>query len=167
MRISILILTAVALGCASVRGAETGWRQFPNERFGFVLTYPSSLVGSRLPDNGAGCEFHSRDGEFSVAAYAHFLRPDEGLTLESMWKDELKKGEYTVTYKKKGDTWFVVSGVGKNGFEYYHKVYTKRTVWVSLDMTYPHEKNKKYDPWVAAIEKKFVPFREGDYDRLD
>ena len=34
-------------------------------------------------------------------------------------------------------------------------------------MTYPQAQNKKYDKWVEEITKRFVPFLEGDYDRVE
>lgn len=53
------------------------------------------------------------------------------------------------------------------GPSYYHKLYAKGGNWVELAMTYPHAKNNKYDKWVAEIAKRFIPFRAGDYDRVE
>lgn len=162
--LSIFILSSLLL---TVQAADTDSRKYANARFGFVLTCPKELVAGKEPANGAGREFHTSDGEFSVLAQGHFLRKDEGDTFDKRWADELKELGDTVTYKKKAATWFVVSGVTKNGVEFYRKFYAKGSNWVALEITYPHAQNKKYDPWVSKIEKSFVPFREGDFDRLD
>ncbi len=49
----------------------------------------------------------------------------------------------TVTYKRKEETWFVLSGVTANGTEYYRKLYARSSRWVALHMTYPHERSTK------------------------
>ena len=164
----ILLFAVAAIITAGVAaGAELKWQKYTNARFGFVLSYPATLIASREPDNGAGREFHTPDGAFSVSPQAHFFAPEIGHTFESRWKEELETPDVTITYKRKTPTWYVVSGVTKDGTEFYHKLYTKGRNWVALDMTYPHAQNAKYDKWVEEITKRFVPFLEGDYDRTE
>jgi hypothetical protein len=160
MKMKTILAVWLALLCTV--HAEEKWKTYTNARFGFRLAHPSALVESRAPDNGGGQEFHSQDKEFSLAAFAHFVLEDQ--SLETMWKDELKELGDTVTYKKKGDAWFVVSGV-KDGTEYYHKTYVQKRNYAAFQITYPHAKAKQYDPWVERIAKEFVPFLKGDYDR--
>ncbi len=165
MRNSIfIILLFLSL---NVRASDSDWKRYANARFGFVLIYPGTLIAGPEPANGDGREFHSTDKEFSVAGFAHFFVPDSGDSFEARWKEELETPDVTITYKKKAATWYVVSGVAKDGTEYYHKLYTKGSNWAAFHITYPHAKNKKYDPWVSRIEKSFIPFREGDFDRLE
>jgi hypothetical protein len=160
-----LLVVAFALAAADTAGAqELKWKRYTNERFGFVLSYPSTLVASRTPDNGAGREFHTADGAFSLSAQAHFL---SDRTLESNWNEELNTQGVTITYKRKAKDWYVVSGVTSDGTEYYHKFWVKGGNWVELAITYPHAQNAKYDKWVEQIAKRFVPFLEGDYDRSE
>lgn len=163
-RILLSVLVLVPLLAVA---ADSGWRDYANGRFGFVLSYPDSLVAGPEPTNGAGREFHSRDGEFSVAASAHFFTPDSGDSLDTRWKEELQVLDGTISYKRKTRTWYVVSGVARDGTEYYHKLYAKGSNWAGFEITYPHARNKKYDPWVSQIAKKFIPFREGDFDRIE
>jgi hypothetical protein len=165
-RVAAVIFAVVVLD-ATAGAEELKWREYKNARFGFVLSYPATLIASREPENGAGREFHTADKAFSVSAQAHFLSPDTGNTFESNWKEELNAPGVTITYKKKAKDWFVVSGVTKEGTEYYHKFYAKKGNWVELSMTYPHAQNAKYDKWVEQIAKRFVPFLEGDYDRVE
>jgi hypothetical protein len=177
-KLAVLLVSAVCLfGVASLSpgkerhdsesGPLTKWKKYENGRFGFVLTYPASLIGSREADNGDGREFHTRDKEFSVAAFAHFFVPDSDDSFEARWQEELDTPDVTITYKKRADSWYVVSGLTKSGTEYYHKLMTKGKNWAAFHVTYPHAKHEKYDPWVERIAKEFVAFREGDYDRLD
>ena len=58
-------------------------------------------------------------------------------------------------------------GSRKKARKYYHKLYRKGANWAAFHITYPHAKNKQYDPWVQGIEKGFVPFLKGDFDRID
>ncbi len=162
-----LLAGAAVILATAATAQELKWRKYTNERFGFVLSYPATLVAGQEPQNGAGREFHTRDNAFSVSAQAHFLSPETGNTFESNWNEELTKTGVTVTYKKKAQNWYVVSGVTDEGTEYYHKFFTKGRNWVELAITYPHAQNAKYDKWVEEIAKRFVPFLEGDYDRSE
>jgi hypothetical protein len=146
--------------------AEEAWKSYTNARFGFLLKHPPGLIASRAPDNGGGQEFHTRNKEFSVAAFAHFLLAENGDSLDKEWADELKELGDTVTYKKKTKDWCVISGVTKDGTEYYHKFFASGSNYAGFQITYPHAKNKQYDPWVERIAKDFVPFLKGDYDRI-
>jgi hypothetical protein len=166
MKISAVVSLSF-LFLLTVEGSDSGWKKYANARFGFVLTYPAELIAGKEAMNGDGREFHSKDGEFSLAAFAHFFVPDSGDSFDKRWQEELDSPDVTVTYKKKAPNWYVVSGLTKSGTEYYHKLYRKGSSWASFHITYPHAKNKKYDPWVARIEKSFIPFQEGDFDRLD
>jgi hypothetical protein len=167
MRTITAFILSLTLLHQAAHGSDDKWKEYKNARFGFVLTYPPSLVGKPEPENGGGREFHTPNGDFSVAASARFLMVGEGDSLEKRWQDDLQSLGDTVTYKKKAATWYVISGVTKEGTEYYHKVYTKGSNWAGFEITYPHAKHKIYDPWVARIEKSFVPFLNGDFDRLE
>jgi hypothetical protein len=157
----------VLIALTATVAAKEAWKKYENRRFGFVLYYPASLIKGQEAQNGGGCEFHSQDNEFSVAGMAHFFAPDSGDSFEQRWKDELEATDATVTYKRKTDDWYVVSGVTNKGYEYYHKLFVKGANWTAFHITYPHASSQKYDPWVAEIAKRFIPFQKGDYDRLE
>lgn len=161
------IVVASIFLLAATPAAELEWVKYANARFGFVLTYPKILIAGPESANGDGREFHSADKQFSVSAFGHFFVPDSGDSFETRWEEELATPGVTITYRKKTPTWYVVSGLTKDGIEYYHKLYVKGSSWAAFHITYPHAKNKKYDPWVEMIAKKFIPFREGDFDRLE
>jgi hypothetical protein len=167
MRAVSFALFAAVFFALAVGAAEMKWQKYTNGRFGFILTYPAPLIASPEPTNGDGREFHTPDHEFSVTASAHFFLPDSGDSLEARWNEELTTPNVAINYQKKAPTWYVVSGVANDGTEYYHKFYVKRANWVTFRITYPHAKHQKYDPWVEQIEKSFIPFLEGDFDRLD
>ena len=161
------IILALIILSSGAPAAELQWREYANARFGYVLTYPASLIAGPESTNGAGRELHSRDGDFSLAVSAHFFVEGSGDSFDTRWQEELSSLGGTITYKRKAANWYVVSGVAKDGTEYYHKLYRKGENWAAFQITYPHAKHEKYDAWVAQIEKRFVPFREGDFDRID
>jgi len=164
--ISLAAVFGALLLIQEASAQDVQWRKYTNERFGYALSYPAGLVVGPEAQNGSGRELHTRDKAFSLATSAAFFAPDIGDTFEARWNDELSSLGDTITYKKKTATWYVVSGV-KGGTEYYHKLCRQGGNWVAFHITYPNTQNKKYDKWVEGIAKRFVPFLEGDYDRVD
>ncbi len=67
----------------------------------------------------------------------------------------------SVTYKRKADGWFVVSGV-EDGKTYYRKHFVSPERTAELVITYPKSRASVYDPWVTEIEKSFVAYRVSD-----
>lgn len=167
MHRNLTFLALFALLAVTAPAQDLKWRKYTNERFGFALSYPSTLIAGPEAQNGSGRELHTPDKAFSLAVSAHFFHPDIDDTYEARWNEELSTLGDTITYKKKTPTWYVVSGVAKDGTEYYHKLYREGRNWVALHMTYPHAQNAKYDKWVEEIVKRFVPFLQGDYDRAE
>jgi len=144
------------------------WKQETNGRWGYVLTYPASLIPEPLPTNGAGRRYHSADNEVSLAAFGSHTNTGElNQSLESFWQKELAERATTVTYKVKRNNWYVISRVNPNGYEFYHKVFFYPTYWVEFEITYPHAQHDHFDAWVARISRDFVPALpdNGTYDR--
>jgi hypothetical protein len=135
---------------------EDSWNSCSTPKTQYVLQVPASLVHSTAPA-ATGCAFQTSDGEFNVEAVVQ-ENSSGGETLEQRMAKEMELLGHTVTYKKKGETWFVLSGVTSDGTEYYRKLFTDGSQWVTLRITYPHVRNKKYDKWVTRMEKTFVPF---------
>jgi hypothetical protein len=57
--VSLLLISALLAGCGISRDPDqpataAEWKSYTNNRFGFRLTYPPTLVAGRDPDNGAG-----------------------------------------------------------------------------------------------------------------
>lgn len=165
--IRFLLVAVFVPSLVSAADQDEPWRIYVNERFGFLLKYPAILEAGRPPDNGAGQEFHTTDGKFSLAAQAHYLRMDFDPpdSLETRWKDDLEAYGESVKYKNKGDSWYVISGAQPNGFDFYRKVFVQGRNWVRFVITYPHSERQKYSSWVEKISEGFEPFLEGDYDR--
>jgi hypothetical protein len=151
---SLLISCAVCLCTGRVsKGEEELWKDCSTPLTHYVLHVPGGLVRSTAPGVN-GCTYQTSDGEFTVEAVE---KPDDQ-GLDARMQKELELLGETAAYQKKGGTWFVLSGVTPDGTEYYRKHYTNGEQWITLRITYPHVRNKKYDKWVTRIEKSFVAF---------
>jgi hypothetical protein len=161
--VALLLPGAIAL---AKEPPQPALRRYVNARFGYALSYPSALIAGPLPANGAGRNFHSRDGRFVIETEAHFLRVDEPDTLESRWQESLKEYEPSASEKNLGTNQFFIRGVKPDGSAYYYQFFVKDKNWVSLYVTFPNAQRDNYQRWEETIISKFVPFQKGDYDRI-
>ena len=134
-------------------GEEEVWKNCSTSTTDYVLQVPSSLVASNTP-GVTGCSYHSQDDEFNVEAAEQV----DNQPLDARMQKELDLLKGTVADQKKGDNWFALTGVTSDGTEYYRLAYTNGAQWVTLRITYPRSKAKKYSKWVERIDKAFVPF---------
>jgi hypothetical protein len=164
-RFSYILLLAF---CLTGLVFASDWKKEVNGRWGFSLSYPGSMISEPLPTNGSGRRYHSPDQEVSLVAFGSHTHPDDlGESLNGFWQKELATRGDTISYKVKKTDFYVVSGVNKNDYEFYHKVYFYPSYWVEFEITYPHSKRQLYDPWVERISREFIPALpdNGNYDR--
>jgi hypothetical protein len=162
-----LSVIACLIIAVTATGEEEKWSICSTPQTQYKLQVPDSLIHSTAP-TATGCTFQTTDGEFTVEAVAQ--SSDAGAqseTIDARMHKEIDLLAGTVTYQKKGDNWFVLSGVTTDGTEYYRKQFTNGEQWVTLRITYPHMRNKKYDKWVTRIEKTFVPFASREENPRD
>ena len=133
----------------------SGWKAYQDDRYAF--RYPADLV-TTSPRTGV-VELHSADRDFRMRASARTNSKKD--TLQSAWQQRLKEHGRSVTYKRKGDGWFVVSGV-EGGKTYYRKHFVSPDRTAELVITYPKSRSSVYDAWVTEIEKSFVAYRASD-----
>jgi hypothetical protein len=154
---NLMLIAYCIVVAKTARAGEEKWSICSTPQTQYRLQVPEILIHSTAP-TAMGCVFQTADGEFTVEAAAPPDTSGQRETVDSRMQKEIDLMAGTVTYKKKGDTWFALSGVTPDGTEYYRKLYTNGNQWVTLRITYPHAKDKKYDKWVKRIEKTFVPF---------
>ena len=155
---SAILLVALCFGAMAATSPDL--HEYVNEQFGFVLRYPPELVPGTARSDGSGQEFHTPNGEFKVFAFAVPAGGNPRQVTARSFAEELAMFGDAVSYKRKGDTWFVVSGVNKAGLEFYSKAYANSSAVTMLRITYPHSQNGIYDPWVTLIEKNFKSARK-------
>ena len=132
-----------------------GWKTYQDH--GYAFRYPAALV-TASHRNGV-VELHSLDREFRMRASTRINSEKD--TVQSAWQQRLKEHGRSVTYKRKADGWFVVSGV-EDGKTYYRKQFVSPERTAELVITYPKSRALVYDPWVSEIEKSFVAYRVSD-----
>lgn len=148
---------AAALAQPGTESAE--WEVYTNERFGFSLRYPASVFHvERRSEAGDGLVFITKDGETRLLAGAF---PNSDKFTVASYQDYVVGNSYadsTVTYRRSGDTWFVVSGVGR-GRIFYEKVMfaCDGQLINSFAILYPTDQRATFDPIVERIEDSFRP----------
>ena len=150
---SIAIFTLVICSARMSLADQELWKNCSTPRTHYVLQVPGSLV--QLTGDGiTDCTYQSSDGEFNVEA----AEQTDNQNLDARMQKEIDLLKGTVTDQKKGNNWFALTGVTSDGTEFYRLHYTNGAQWVTLRITYPRSKAKKYDKWVERIDKAFVAF---------
>ena len=77
-------LFSILLSLLSLSGAAlaSDWKNEVNNRWGFSLSYPGSLIPEPVPANGGGRRYHSADHEVSLAAMGSHTHSD---LLDESW----------------------------------------------------------------------------------
>jgi hypothetical protein len=118
-----LLMGTIGLAADAMAQDKGGLATYRNEKHGFALTYPTAqfiAFPSATPD---GLQFVSKDGKarLLVGTLSNF----DGKKLGD-YRNFLLAQSYpgaNVTYAPVRDTWFVVSGVAKDGATaFYHRV---------------------------------------------
>lgn len=143
-----------------------GWMRYTNARFGFVLPVPPGMKSTRPPDNGDGQAFVSLDGKVTLTGWGSFNVDNFG-DVEARWKDELEEKDRTITYKRKTENWYVVSGVQKDGTGFYIRYEANKNYCAGWMITYPQDQEKKVAPWIERIAKSYKPELGKGYDTLE
>ncbi len=131
------------------------YRPYANDRFGFSMQYPEGLTMDTPPSNGDGARFYN--AEFEVTAYGgHTNIVSEGETIETYYQEELNSIPGQIAYQKLTDDWYVVS-YEDNGQIFYNKFFFGQEVFNKFIISYPANKQDKYEPVTAHIAKTFAP----------
>ncbi len=133
---------------------KDGWLLYQNPRFGSVIPVPPGLLPLRPPDNGDGQAFSSADGKVRLIVYGAF-NVDGNNNVEVRWKDALVEPGRTLTYKRKTESWYLVSGFTQDGVGFYERFTANAKYCSGWSLTYPQAEDQKYGPWVERIAKGY------------
>jgi hypothetical protein len=161
--LSAVVMAAALAGAVSgssgkAKAAES-WTTYKNSRFGYSLSYPSSVFKPQPPnENGDGQSFLSGDGKSKIAVYGTVN--DEHFTPAQYRETILKEfaGYNQIDYSPKGKTWFVLSGI-RGDMIYYQKVMfsCRDNVINALSVTFPRAEKKFYEGLVEVMEDNVRP----------
>jgi hypothetical protein len=160
--LSAVVIAALATSVPGSSGdakAAQSWTAYKNPRFGYTLSYPSSVFRPQAPaENGDGQSFLSADGKSKIAVYATVN--DEHFTPAEYRETILKDfaGYNQIDYSPSGKTWFVLSGI-RGDMIYYQKVMFScgDRVINALSITFPRAEKKFYEGLVEVMEDNFKP----------
>jgi serine/threonine-protein kinase len=138
LRLSLLFFAAVGF---SAHAEE--WKNYQNARFGTKAQIPAGWTALPEPANGDGIELESPDKRASITISGGYNEPPTAAGLEDI--SEPEKGA-TVTYKKRGPGWIVISGT-KGNLIFYQKylLSCENEVWNSVTIQYPAVDKASYD----------------------
>lgn len=151
-RISLFFVLVSAVLLFAARGEAVWDGSYVNGRFGWSVTVPAEFGMDPAPENDDGRRFYDRDGCSVTVWGGHNVLE---ATLESEMTEE--EGNFdSVTYRKKGDGWFVLSGY-KGESILYVKRYVGTGAIYTLRMEYPSELKEDYDALVTEVVRSFSP----------
>ncbi len=132
-----------------------------NSKFGYCIDYPSDLlVPQGEAGNGDGQAFTSENGENTLLVYRDFrdnMDPEIKFMIEMAYKDDIEsnsKKPKTISYKKSGKNFFVISG-HTNGKIFYQKTIVSEEQLVTSIIEYKATEKEVYDKVSERIFKSF------------
>lgn len=142
--IFVLLLTVIGVG-------QT-YKTYTNERFGYSISYPSSLLKPQgEAENGDGQIFLGRGIEMRVFGSNLLLNE----TLAAEYKAILKEKGSAVTYKIRKSSFFVISGK-ENGKIFYQKTMVNDDgAFITFMIEYDESRRSTYDAAVTKMVRSF------------
>lgn len=140
--------------------SKQDYKQYCNQRYQFCIEYPSNFIPQGVASNGDGQIFSSKDGKTEIRSYGNLIVEDIS-SLEESYLTELK--DVNITYKKKGDDFFVVSGFEGDNIFYRKSIQRKidylltgkkdTDILTTFTITYPKNQKDQYDFYCKKINK--------------
>lgn len=129
------------------------YNSYTNSRFGFTVQYPTTFAQAPPPTNNDGRQFYN--GEATILAYGSHLNVlGENETIETYYNQALEDASGSITYKRLGDDWYVISyRAGTNTV--YERTIIGESIISTVIITYPSGKQDYYEPMVTHISKTF------------
>jgi uncharacterized protein with LGFP repeats len=148
----------VFLVIANFTLAQSSYIQYCNARFGFCVSYPSTFKAQGESDNGDGQEFISSDGKSSLLVYRDgreaIYESEAECRSQSYLSDITSDETKQVTYKKKGENFYVVSGFQGLMIFYQKTIFTEQGMMTAV-FTYPTAQKAKYDAYCSKLLETF------------
>jgi hypothetical protein len=136
--------------------AEGGWTVYKNARFGTTLAFPSvvfDVLGPSQGGNGRRLKARAGDAQIEVNAW-NDMTPEALQNLRRRLMDTA--GYEQVTYQRRGDNWFVLSGFRGDAVFYEKYLLETNTGTIhTFSMEYPGERKNTYDTMLDQIENSF------------
>jgi hypothetical protein len=153
-------LAAPAQDCPVAPAGEPA-RQYRNSRLGFGFDYPPifSLDPDSIAEAGDGARFWTANRRATVAVNAapNTEQLPLGRLLADAEGDVLHNSAGVITYRRRRETWFVISGYMVGRIFYRRSLITRGGIVATLWMEFPPEWRPCLD---AAVTLMSLSFRE-------
>lgn len=141
---------------------ETGQiRTYRNEKFGFILNYPSSFIldPQSVPPNGDSARFSTASG--AATAVVSVGRNLRNLRLRQLMEEDrrdiLQNGGGELTYERIRNNWYVISGYMVGRIFYQRTMLLRDETIATLWIEFPREKKPCFE---GAVTTMSLSFRE-------
>lgn len=134
------------------RTQATEYKRYCNPRFGFCISHPTNLQEDPSPDNGDGQIFRDQNGLVLIASGMNNIMEE---TIDTGIQSAAGNFD-NITYKAKGDNWFVISGTKGNKI-IYKKTFLGKNAENNLHIEYPGNLSSEYNELINNISKSFKP----------
>ncbi|MFP4298662.1 MAG: hypothetical protein ACLFT0_12480, partial [Spirulinaceae cyanobacterium] len=134
---------------------NVNYERYYNSRFDYSVIYPVDLLEiQEAPTNNDGRRFVAPDNRVEMVVYGSHNSLERDL--DELYQEYLGREDANteITYRDRGDNWFVVSGYDNNGDEvFYNKVVLQDGVIITLELRYDAALQSQFDPIVADISR--------------
>ena len=128
-------------------------KKYCNSRFDYCIKYPNELVGLGESANGDGQKFIKNNKKISLTVYHDsrlVIYNDTEKAIQGSFKQDCElKDEKTVTYRKLGNSFYVVSGMKGN------LIYYQKTIIINSRMITAY---LEYDKTLAYIYNDYCKY---------
>jgi hypothetical protein len=162
--ITLSLITALTASAQTEEDPSTfSYSVYCNARFGYCVQYPDQVL---LPQpesmNGDGRSFQNKKGEVVLSVYGEINEDEDGnlVPIAQQYEKDLKQSKKnaspgdTITYKKLGKTFYVVSGY-KKGKIFYEKVIAKDGTFCFAYFNYSPADKEVYNSISTTIFSSF------------
>ena len=158
MRTALPTLMICLLSVTPLHAQDSAsWLSYRNERFGLSLSYPGEVFQiEQTSKAGDGVVFAARGSEARMLVGALHNHDRHTITSYQQFVAGRSYDGYSIDYRPKGNTWFVLSGEG-SGKIFYEKVIFScgGRLINSFALIYPSAERAVFDPIVERIEDTF------------
>ena len=152
-KLSLFLTFFAILFSAQLVLSQTKYDTYGNARFGYSISYPSNLVPKGEAENGDGQIFEARDKSAKLTVWGANNALNQ--SLKEIYKGDLKQRGKSITYKKLGANFYVISGK-QNGKIFYQKTMRNSDdTYFTFIFEYAESKRTTYNKATAQIAKSF------------
>jgi hypothetical protein len=164
--VSLFLIVAASMVGLKAAAQDLGWQPYVNARFGFSIDVPTGFLRQLPPPpNGDGLAFENADRTVHVAVFGAMNALE--LSFDQYFQaalDDRNLGR--VTYKRKTDSWYVLSGYrnvdtpdGGQEMIFYTRIAIDEdgTAISGLNMLFPPSLKQFMDPIVSRMSRSLEP----------